>query len=324
VQRLSKPLETNRTEAWVGRLRHISVSVTFLGTGGSVPNKFRNLPSVLVRRGPELFLFDCGEGTQRQFLQARAGINRKMRIFISHLHGDHVFGLPGMLHSLSFMGRSRELEIIGPKGIIELVTSVNRVVKLYNRFPIAIREVKAGQRIEDAEYNVRVASAQHGVPCLAYALEEKPRAGRFDAGNARKLKVPEGPLWKDLQSGKSVRIGQRWVLSKLVLGPPRRGVKITYAVDTRPCASVVRLASESDLLIHDSCFAESAATKAREYGHSTAQEAAAVARGSKSRRLALFHISAMYEDASPLLAEARKVFHQSILPRDMETVSVVA
>ena len=301
----------------------ISVSVTFLGTGGSVPNKFRNLPSVLVRRGPELLLFDCGEGTQRQFLQARAGINRKMRIFISHLHGDHVFGLPGMLHSLSFMGRSRELEIVGPRGIIELVTSVNRVVKLYNRFPIRIREVKPGQSIKDEEYNIRVAAAQHGIPCLAYAFEEKPRPGRFDAAKARRLKIPEGPLWKELQSGKPVKVGRRRVTPKLILGPPRRGVKITYAVDTRPCPSVIRLATGSDLLIHDSCFAESAATKAREYGHSTAAEAAGVAKRSRSRTLALFHISAMYEDASPLLAQARTVFHHSILPRDMDTVSVV-
>jgi len=297
--------------------------VTFLGTGGSVPNKFRNLPSVLVRRGPELLLFDCGEGTQRQFLQARAGINRKMRIFISHLHGDHVFGLPGMLHSLSFMGRSRELEIIGPRGIIELVTSVNRVVKLYNRFPIRIREVKPGQSIKDDEYNIRVAAAQQGIPCLAYAFEEKPRPGRFDAAKARRLKIPEGPLWKELQSGKPVKVGKRRVIPGLILGPPRRGVKITYAVDTRPCPSVIRLATGSDLLIHDSCFAESAATKAREYGHSTAAEAAGVAKRSRSRTLALFHISAMYEDASPLLAQARKIFHHSILPRDMDTVSVV-
>ena len=247
-----------------------------------------------------------------------------MRIFISHLHGDHVFGLPGMLHSLSFMGRSRELEIIGPRGIIELVTSVNRVVKLYNRFPIRIREVKPGQSIKDAEYNIRVAAAQHGIPCLAYAFEEQPRPGRFDAAKAKRLGVPEGPLWKTLQSGKPVRVGRRQVVSKQVVGPPRQGVKITYAVDTRPCVSVIRLASESDLLIHDSCFAESAATKAKEYGHSTAREAAVVAKRSKSRRLALFHISAMYEDASLLLAEARKVFHESILPQDMETVSVVA
>jgi len=247
-----------------------------------------------------------------------------MRIFISHLHGDHVFGLPGMLHSLSFMGRTRDLEIIGPKGIVELVTSVNRVVKLYNRFPIRIREVRAGQSVDDVEYRVRVAAGKHGIPCLAYAFEEKPRPGRFNAAKAKKLGIPEGPLWKTLQSGRSVKVGRHRIASRLVVGPARRGVKVTYAVDTRPCAAVIKLASASDLLIHDSCFDEPASTKAREYGHSTASEAAQVAKKSRSRKLVLFHISAMYEDATPLLRQAKRVFPETILPQDMDTVSVAA
>jgi ribonuclease Z len=175
------------------------------------------------------------------------------------------------------MGRTRDLEIIGPKGIVELVTSVNRVVKLYNRFPIRIREVRAGQSVDDVEYTVRVAAGKHGIPCLAYALEEKPRPGRFNVAKAKRLGIPEGPLWKALQSGRSVKVRRHRIASRLVVGPSRRGVKVTYAVDTRPCAQVIKLASGSDLLIHDSCFDESASTKAREYGHSTASEAAQVA-----------------------------------------------
>jgi ribonuclease Z len=198
------------------------------------------------------------------------------------------------------------------------------VVKLYNRFPIRIREVKPGQKIDDPEYVLRIAAGQHGIPCLAYAFEEKPRPGRFDPAKVRKLGVPEGPLWKLLQSGRSIRVGNRRVAPKLVVGPPRRGVKLTYAIDTRPCSQVVKVALGSDLLIHDSCFANSASDKAREYGHSTASEAASVAKKSRSRRLALIHISAMYEDPNPLLAEAKRVFRQTILPRDMETVSVAA
>ena len=301
----------------------MSVSVTFLGTGGSVPSKFRNLPGVLLRRGPELLLFDCGEGTQRQFLQAKAGTNRKMRIFISHLHGDHIFGLPGLLHSLSFMGRTRELEIIGPKGIAQFINSINRVVRLYSEFPLRIREVRPGRVVNDPEYEVAAVAAEHGVPCLAYAFEEKPRPGRFDPAKARKLGIPEGPLWKKLQTSDAVRIGRRRILSRLVVGPPRPGVKTTYAVDTRPCVSVVKLAAGSNLLIHDSSFDDSASEKAKEYGHSTATEAAQVAKRSKVRRLALFHISAMYEDATPLLAQARRIFPNTILGKDMATVYVV-
>ena len=302
----------------------MSVSVTFLGTGGSVPNKFRNLPSVLIRRGPELLLFDCGEGTQRQFLQAKAGTNRKMRILISHFHGDHVFGLPGMLHSLSFMGRTRELEIVGPKGLADLITNVNRVVKFYANFDLRIREVRPGQVIRDTDYRIRVSAGKHSVPCLAYAFEEDPRPGIFDPEKAKRWGIPEGPLWKRLQSGREVKVDGRLVHPKRVVGPSRRGVKITYAVDTRPCAQVERLARGSDLLIHDSCFDESVAAKARDYGHSTASEAARVAKKSKCRRLALFHISAMYEDASPLLTQAKKIFSDTILPHDMLTLSVPA
>ena len=300
----------------------MSVSVTFLGTGGSVPSSFRNLPSVLVRRGPELLLFDCGEGTQKQFLQAKAGTNRKMRIFISHLHGDHLFGLPGMLHSLSFMGRTRELEIIGPKGTAQFVRSVNRVAKLYPRFSILVRDVSAGRVVNDPEYEVRAAWAKHSIPCLAYSFQEKPKSGRFDPAKARKLGIPEGPLWKRLQTSQTITFKGKRILSRLVVGPPRRGVKVTYAVDTRPCRAVTELAKGSDLLIHDSCFDESIAGKAKSYGHSTATEAASVARKSKVRRLALFHISVMYENPTPLLRQARRVFRDSIICKDMETIHI--
>jgi ribonuclease Z len=300
----------------------MSLSVTFLGTGGSVPNKFRNLPSVLMRRGPELLLFDCGEGTQKQFLQAKAGTNRKMRIFISHLHGDHMFGLPGMMHSLSFMARTRELEIIGPRGIVQFVRAVNRTVRLYSRFPISVREVSAGRVVNEPEYEVRAAWAKHGIPCLAYAFQEKPKSGKFDPVKARRLGIPEGPLWKRLQNSPVITLKGRRILSRAVVGPPRRGLKLTYAVDTRPCQEVAKLATGSDLLIHDSCFDESAASKARDYGHSTASEAASVAKKGKVHKLALFHISAMYEDPTPLLKEARRVFPHTILPKDMETVHI--
>jgi len=256
-------------------------------------------------------------------MQARAGMNRKMRIFISHLHGDHVFGLPGLLHSLSFMGRTRELEIIGPKGIADFIVSVNRVVKLYSQFPIQIAEVRsAGRVVNEAEYEVRAAAAKHGIPCFAYAFQEKPRPGRFDPVKARKLGIPEGPLWKKLQASRTIKVGKRRIASKLVVGSPRPGVKVTYAVDTRPCASVVRLASGSHLLIHDSCFEASAAKKAADYGHSTAVEAAQVAKRSRARRLVLFHISAMYEDATPLLRQAKKIFPQTVLCEDMDSINV--
>jgi ribonuclease Z len=245
-----------------------------------------------------------------------------MTIFISHLHGDHLFGLPGLLHSMSFMGRTRELEIVGPKGVAQFINAINRVVKLYSEFPLHVRDVGSGIIVDEAEYIVRAAAAKHGVPCLAYAFEEKPRPGRFDPAKARRFGIPEGPLWKKLQTANFITFGKRRVRSSLVVGPRRRGVKITYAVDTRPCSSVARLAAGSDLLIHDSSFDESAAIKAKDYGHSTATEAAQIAKKSKVRKLALFHISAMYEDARPLLLQAKRVFRNTVLAEDMATIYV--
>lgn len=238
------------------------------------------------------------------------------------MHGDHLFGLPGMLHSLAFMGRTKELEIYGPKGIIEFIKSINQVVKFYSLFSLAVSEVTSGIIIDDAEYMVKATHAKHGIECFAYSFEEKPHPGKFNPTEAKKLGIPEGPLWKQLQSQKYVMIGKRKIPSRKVVGPPRPGVKITYAVDTRPCPSVIRLAKGSDLLIHDSSFDKSAVQKARDYGHSTSSEAARVAGKSKARKLALFHISAMYEDATPLLTQARKIFRNTILTHDMATVYV--
>lgn len=174
--------------------------------------------------------------------------------------------------------------------------------------------------MSEPEYEIKAAWAKHGIPCLAYAYHEKPKSGRFDPVKARRLGVPEGPLWKRLQTGRTIVLKGKRIPSRLVVGPPRRGLKLTYAVDTRPSDRVVKLAQDSDLLIHDSCFDESAADKAKNYGHSTAREAANVARKSKARRLVLFHISAMYEDPTPLLKQAKVVFRHTIVCKDMETI----
>ena len=166
------------------------------------------------------------------------------------------------------------------------------------------------------------AQAKHGILCFAYSLEEKPRPGRFNPVIAKKLGIPEGPLWKKLQTSPYVLVGERRIRSRLVVGAPRQGVKITYAVDTRPCSAVAKLARNSDLLIHDSSFDQSECQKAIEYGHSTSTEAARLSARCKARKLALFHISAMYEDANPLLVQARRRFRNTILTRDMMTIYV--
>ncbi len=298
------------------------MKVTFLGTGGSVPTKKRNLPSLAVRTDGGLVMFDCGEGTQKQFLIAKLGFNREMRILISHMHADHILGIPGILHSMSFMGRSRDLEIYGPPGICEFVKCTTETVKFRPMFPIRTVEVHAGTIARTDSYVIKAAWADHSVPCLAYSLTENDKPGRFHPAKARKLGVPKGPLWKTLQMGKPVKVARRRIDASRVVDPPRKGLKITYGVDTRPCERVVELASGSDLLIHDGMFSSDASERAREYGHSTVVEAAKIAKRSHSRNLALTHFSAIYADTSQLLAEAKAIFPRTIVAEDLRSLEL--
>ena len=298
------------------------MKVTFLGTGGSVPTKKRNLPSLAVRTNGSLVMFDCGEGTQKQFLIAKLGFNREMRILISHMHADHILGIPGILHSMSFMGRSRDLEIYGPPGICDFVKCTTETVKFRPMFPIRAVDVHAGTIAKTDSYAIKAAWADHGVPCLAYSLTENDKPGRFHPTKARKLGIPKGPLWKMLQMGKAVKVGGKRIDASKVVDPSRRGLKITYAVDTRPCERVIELASGSDLLIHDGMFSSDASERAREYGHSTVAQAATIARKSHSKNLALTHFSAIYEDTKQLLAEAKAIFPRTMAAEDLGSLEL--
>jgi ribonuclease Z len=298
------------------------LKITFLGTGGSVPTKKRNLPSLAVRTDGGLMMFDCGEGTQKQFLIAKLGFNREMRILVSHMHADHILGIPGILHSMSFMGRSRDLEIYGPPGICEFVKCTTETVKFRPMFSIRAVDVHAGTIVKTDSFTIKAAWADHGVPCLAYSLIGNDKPGRFHPGKARELGIPKGPLWKTLQMGKAVKVGRKIIDAAKVVDPPRRGLKITYAVDTRPCERVTELASGSDLLVHDGMFLSDAAERAREYGHSTVIEAATIAKKSHSKNLALTHFSAIYEDTKQLLAEAKTIFPKTIVAEDLSSLEL--
>jgi ribonuclease Z len=298
------------------------MKATFLGTGGSVPTKNRNLPSFAVRTNGGLVMFDCGEGTQKQFLIAKMGFNREMKILISHMHADHILGLPGILHSMSFMGRNRDLEIYGPPGISEFVRCTTETVKFRSLFPVRVREVHAGTVAKTESYTINGVWADHGIPCLSYALVEKERPGRFFPAKAKELGIPKGPLWKNLQMGKAVRIGRSKIDPSKVVGPARKGLKITYAIDTRPCDRVTQLALGSDLLVHDGMFHSNDSRRAREYGHSTAAEAATVAKKSHSKKLAITHTSAIYNDTRLLAADARKIFPKTFVAEDLQSLEL--
>jgi len=293
------------------------LTVIFLGTGGSIPTPQRGLSAVAIRRKTELLLFDCGEGTQRQMIQAGVGFHRKAKVFVTHLHGDHVLGLPGLLQTMSLLDRTKKLEIYGPQGIKAFVEAINQTVRFSLTFPVQVSEVEAGLVCEEKEYQVYSAPSDHMDHSLAYALIEKPRPGRFNTEKAKELGVPEGPLWSKLQGGSSVKLpSERIVKPETVLGHPRPGRKIVYSGDTRQSENLVELAENADLLIHEATFDDELKERAVEDGHSTPSIAAETAKKAGVKRLFLTHISARYKDASLLLEQARKIFVNTELAED--------
>jgi ribonuclease Z len=287
-----------------------------------MPTRKRNLPCVVIKRGPEGIMLDCGEGTQKQMRYSKIGFNKKMKILISHMHGDHVLGLPGLFQSMSMLGRTKKIDIYGPEGLKDFIESTERTVKYSRRFDLVIYEVNEGKIIGEDEYEIFSKWIDHDFPCLAYALEEKEKPGKFKLNKAKELKIPKGPLWKELQKGKSIKIDNKTIKSNDVLGPSRPGIKLVYASDTRPCKSVISLSKNADVLIHDCTFEGSHKDKAQEYGHSTASQAAKIAKEACVKKLILIHISAMYEESNNLLEQAAKIHKDTILAEDLMKIEV--
>jgi ribonuclease Z len=302
----------------------MSLRVIFLGTAGSVPTPKRSLPAIVIQRKDELLIFDCGEGIQRQMIQAGVGFHRKTKVFITHLHGDHVLGLPGLLQTMSLMDRERKLEIYGPLGIEAFVNAIQQTVQFNLTFTLEILEIKdANIACEEKEYEVRAVWADHVVPSLAYALIEKPRPGKFDPKKAKALGIPEGPLWSKLQHGPAVKLPNGRVFkSEEVVGPPRLGRKVVYTGDTRPTENVVELARNSDLLIHDGTLDDELTDKAYEDGHSTTSQAAEIAKKAKVAWLILTHVSARYRNVDVLVEQARKIFPKTNIAEDFMKIDL--
>jgi ribonuclease Z len=295
----------------------VGIEITFLGTGGSIPTSKRGLSAIAVRRNNEFILFDCGEGTQRQMVQAGLGFHKKEKIFITHMHGDHVLGLPGLLQTMSLLGRTKDLQIYGPEGIKKFVETINETVRYSLTFPVEIFEKDEGIICDVKEYQVIAAKSVHIDPSVSYAFVEKPRPGRFNAKKARKLGVPQGSLWSKLQSGEKVMLADGKIIEpEMVLGKPRLGRKIVYTGDTCPSEAIVELAKDADLLIHESTFEDSMTKRAKEDGHSTPSMAAKTAKKARVKQLILTHISARYRDPSLLLQQATKTFKNTLIAED--------
>jgi len=292
------------------------IRVTFLGTAASRPTVGRNVSAVLLNRHGELLLFDCGEGTQRQMMRFQTGFSID-DVFFTHLHADHFLGIIGLLRTMGLQGRTEPIRLWAPEGSRQILhDAVNLGVERVP-FDIEIIELSPGERIERGEYEIVPYRTMHGGRSLGYALVEHPRLGRFNPDRARELGVPEGPLFGKLHRGEPVEVDGRVVRPEDVVGPPRPGRRVVYTGDTRPCKQTLEIATDADLLIHDCTFGNDEAARARETNHSTAREAAKLARKAGVRRLVLTHLSSRYaDDPRALEREARAVFPRTIVAYD--------
>jgi len=291
--------------------------IVFLGTGGTYPSKVRNVTSIAVQLPGEVLLFDCGEGTQRQLMSSTVSFMKISKIFVSHLHADHFLGLPGLIQSMSLNGREDPLYVFGPVGTVRNMRMMLSLGYFKSGFEVIAKDLRPGAAIECDGYRVLSASAEHTIPALAYAIEEHPRVGRFDLKKARALGIPEGPLFRRLQEGKPVTVDGRKIAPEMVLGPARPGRKVVYSGDTRPSKEIVRMAKNADVLIHDCTLDSSHIGLARGFGHSTAAQAARVAKRANAGMLFLVHMSPRYEDTAVLEREARAVFRNTVAAKDL-------
>ncbi|MEB3158706.1 MAG: ribonuclease Z [Synechococcus sp.] len=311
------------------------MQVTFLGTSSGVPTRARNVSSVALRlpQRSELWLFDCGEGTQHQFLRSDLRLSQLRRVFITHMHGDHVFGLPGLLASLGLAGNSSGVDLYGPDPLAPYLEGVLRTSSTRIGYPMAVHRVKqAAQQgtlvLDDDDILVKATPLTHRIPAYAYRVEQKPRAGRFNIAKARALGIPPGPVYGELQKGRTVTLDDgRVIKGSELCGPVRPGVSVVYCTDTVFCEAAVELARGADLLIHESTFSHAEAEMAFQRQHSTSTMAAQTAAEAGVKQLALTHLSPRYAPGNPvtpadLLQEAQAIFPNTLLAKDFLTLEI--
>jgi ribonuclease Z len=299
----------------------MDLDLVFLGTAGSMPTAQRAPAALLVRRGGDRLLFDCAEGTQRQLLRSSVGLVELGEIFVTHFHADHILGLPGLFKTFSLRGRERPLEVHGPRGLVDLLGSLKRVVGKLS-YEVRVVELEPGDVLERDGYRLAAFEVSHGVPAVGWSLIEATRPGRFDVEAADALGVPSGPARGALQRGESVTLPDGSVVSAdQVLGPPRPGRKIVITGDTAPSDSIVEAAWGAEVLVTEATFSEEELERAQETMHQTAAQAAGIAQRANIGLLALTHLSNRY--FGPEIArEAREIFPETVVPKDFDVVEV--
>lgn len=303
--------------------------VLFLGTGASIPSKNRTLPAVAIRHDSEVVLFDCGEGVQRQLMLSPLSFMKITAIFVTHLHGDHILGLPGLLQTMGMSGRRNPLLVAGPKGTTHSVRSLlgacDRSHKDRNpdpindlEFPLEVVEMEHGQIIQMKGYSVKAFKTEHGVESIGFRFIENDLPGRFDKEKALSLGLDPGKDFSDIQKGITVK----GISPSEIIGRPRPGCSIVYTGDTIPCDTLTEAVENATLLIHESTYSETDSKLATDNLHSTAKDAATLAKNTNVKMLALIHVSNRYDEPETLLEEAQAIFKNSIMPKDMDMLSI--
>ena len=297
--------------------------IIFLGTGGSWPTVKRNVSSLAIKRGSEILLFDCGEGTQRQFQQSNLSYMQISKIFITHFHGDHFLGLPGLIQTMQLNDRDKPLHIYGPKGMEELTDHLLTLGYFRPSYEIIAHDITNGDEVEFEEYNIHMLKVKHNVPTFSYCLEEHQRPGKFNKPKALELGIPEGPLFSKLQCGQTITLANgKKITPGMILGPSRKGRKIVISGDTMPCEEMIAFSKNADVLVHEATFDSELEDIAKEYGHTTAAQAAEIAKKARVEKLFLVHVSPRYLDYRVLENDARKIFVQSFVPKDFQEIEI--
>ena len=298
------------------------MKLVFLGTSAAQPTEKRGLSCICLERDGEILMFDAGEAAQISYMKSGLGWNKKMKMFVTHLHGDHCVGILGLLQTMSMQNRTEALEIFGPNGIEKFIAANIKVLNFGLSFPILITNIKEGKVFEDKKFSIYACKASHSVTAFSYLFEEKDKPGRFNLDEAKKIGIPEGELWKKLQNGNQIEINGKIIKPEQVLGEKRSGKKIGISGDTMPTKELERFFENCDYLVFDATFLDEEKQRAQDTCHSTAKQAATIAKSAKVKNLVLTHFSARYKDEIGHLQEASKIHDSVIAARDLLEIEI--
>jgi len=298
------------------------MKLVFLGTSASQPTENRGLSCICLERDGEILMFDAGEAAQISYMKSGLGWNKKMKMFVTHLHGDHCVGILGLLQTMSMQKRTETLEIFGPSGIDEFIAANIKILNFGLSFPVLITIIKEGKIFENEKYSMYVCKANHSVTAFSYLFEEKDKPGRFNVEKAKELDIPEGELWNKLQNGNEITINEKVIKPEQVLGEKRPGKKIGISGDTMPTKELEKFFKECDYLVFDSTFVDEEKQRAEETCHSTAKQAATLGKNAKVKNLILTHFSARYKDEVRHLKEAEEIHNSVTTARDLLEIEI--